>query len=1062
MSDSDVPRRIYSSIEELRVERRKAVDGLLAIGFEDGLRRLLADLYPDNAHFIYELLQNAEDAQARTVQFKLEPDRLIVTHDGRRRFTIADVEGISGIGLSTKRVDAKVDDTVGGAADGKTQIGKFGVGFKAVYAYTSLPKVSCREYSFVITDLFVPEEADGRRDDDLTVFELPFDGSRKDPEVAFSEVARSLRELGSTSLLFLSNISTLYYEICDGRWGSVSRLEGEYPRILIEEMSDASNDTVTTEWIRLVGTADKLDRPLQVSAAFKLAPPTGDIKRSPTRRSIEPIQSGDTCIYFPAVKETSGLRFHIHAPFASTVARDSVRQTEENAVLVVAIADLIADSLGELKDAGFIDDGLLAALPNDQDDLGPGYEVIRERTLESFRATPLTPVFGGGAFARASDLISSPQEFRSCLQPARLPELLRMAGLPHDNAQWIAPRDGRPGQFLKSLRCREFGWDELAEMIVDLEDAFFCLEPDEESSPATEFWLEWLASLSDVELLNLYELIGYAYLEDHLSGTLELPIIRVLEGGEAVHLPGEGIYIAKDDSNVVGKCVPSHLLPERHGRDRQRPKDAVRACYLAAGVREWNEQAVVKSRLLAYENGTPSWDEHLADVRLFVDFLRRHPSDAALFTRHRLLWAEDDGGNEVPVSASSIFLDQPYNESGLSALLFAEQKYRLSGRYDGEVQGIESFAVVLGATQDISIKQTTPWMSNSAATKNPKFNPSWRWEGKETKNMRHLDWTIPLFRKIVASNDERLLRTLWNTVCRSEIRYSQGLYQANSERPAHYFPSRLIQDLRETAWILDRAGRLRTPQSMTAEELRDGWPPPREHSLSAAIEFGKNAQQEQLAEEKRKQSAQLLGLTEEFAEEVRDASPEEQRAMLEFLRRERAQGEFPVSQAVDAGRRGSAAAEDAKNAPVYEKEVKERQVATAERARVAKEARAFLRGRYTEDGVTWCQSCQQPMPFKVGERSFFFAVEVVRDRRYLHRTNFLALCPLCAAMYRHAREPDDAELIKRIAEAEIEPDGKMEVEVELAGQPYKLRFDSGHAVDLKAFLAVAGDERESE
>lgn len=31
--------------------------------FEGGIKRLLADLYPDNAHFIYELLQNANDAR---------------------------------------------------------------------------------------------------------------------------------------------------------------------------------------------------------------------------------------------------------------------------------------------------------------------------------------------------------------------------------------------------------------------------------------------------------------------------------------------------------------------------------------------------------------------------------------------------------------------------------------------------------------------------------------------------------------------------------------------------------------------------------------------------------------------------------------------------------------------------------------------------------------------------------------------------------------------------------------------------------------------------------------
>jgi hypothetical protein len=47
-------------------------------------------------------------------------------------------------------------------------------------------------------------------------------------------------------------------------------------------------------------------------------------------------------IYFPAAKETSNLRFHIHAPFASTVARDSVRETPENDQLLADIGDLIA------------------------------------------------------------------------------------------------------------------------------------------------------------------------------------------------------------------------------------------------------------------------------------------------------------------------------------------------------------------------------------------------------------------------------------------------------------------------------------------------------------------------------------------------------------------------------------------------------------------------------------------------------------------------------------------------------------------------------------------------
>ena len=36
-----------------------------------GLKTLVSQIYPDEAHFIYELLQNAEDAQATEVEFSI-------------------------------------------------------------------------------------------------------------------------------------------------------------------------------------------------------------------------------------------------------------------------------------------------------------------------------------------------------------------------------------------------------------------------------------------------------------------------------------------------------------------------------------------------------------------------------------------------------------------------------------------------------------------------------------------------------------------------------------------------------------------------------------------------------------------------------------------------------------------------------------------------------------------------------------------------------------------------------------------------------------------------------
>ncbi|MDD3077445.1 MAG: hypothetical protein PHE44_12970, partial [Proteiniphilum sp.] len=82
--------------------------------YGEGTRHLafLGRLYPDRTHFIYELLQNAEDVKATSVKFSLHSGRLEFEHNGRL-FNEADVRGICGVGEGTKTEDL-------------TLIGKFG------------------------------------------------------------------------------------------------------------------------------------------------------------------------------------------------------------------------------------------------------------------------------------------------------------------------------------------------------------------------------------------------------------------------------------------------------------------------------------------------------------------------------------------------------------------------------------------------------------------------------------------------------------------------------------------------------------------------------------------------------------------------------------------------------------------------------------------------------------------------------------------------------------------------------------------------------------------------
>ena len=92
-----------SFLNELRDKRRKFLDGLEA-NQEDIKLDIFKDFYPDKAHFIYELLQNAEDTDASEVRFLLSGESLVFEHDGRP-FDEDDIRTITGIGVGTKSDD---------------------------------------------------------------------------------------------------------------------------------------------------------------------------------------------------------------------------------------------------------------------------------------------------------------------------------------------------------------------------------------------------------------------------------------------------------------------------------------------------------------------------------------------------------------------------------------------------------------------------------------------------------------------------------------------------------------------------------------------------------------------------------------------------------------------------------------------------------------------------------------------------------------------------------------------------------------------------------------------
>ncbi len=74
--------------KEIQEDRR----GVVNSSVYPGIKELVSEIYPEEAHFIYELLQNAEDAQASSVFFEIKKDMLVFRHNGKKLFDEDDVD----------------------------------------------------------------------------------------------------------------------------------------------------------------------------------------------------------------------------------------------------------------------------------------------------------------------------------------------------------------------------------------------------------------------------------------------------------------------------------------------------------------------------------------------------------------------------------------------------------------------------------------------------------------------------------------------------------------------------------------------------------------------------------------------------------------------------------------------------------------------------------------------------------------------------------------------------------------------------------------------------------
>jgi hypothetical protein len=495
-------------------------ENIARYGWDTAVLDLLGRLYSERTHFIFELIQNAEDAGATELAFELFADRLELRHDGRP-FTEADVRGVCGVGQSGKSGDL-------------TAIGKFGIGFKSVYAYTRSPRISSGDEHFRIENYVRPFPVEPPLAQAGTLFVFPFDHDTVPAAVAAREIAAALTAIRPRILLFLRSIERLRVEGAGGPGPAIERsviersvterpaAGGPGPR----RVTLSSGGRPAEEWL------------IWHRQAVELAPPVEIAFRAMGGRLV-PCESSPLIVSFPTEKETF-LGFLMQGPYRTTPARDNVPGHDpSNQLLVRETATLLCDVLRQLRDEGLLTVDVLTTLPLDAARFAAGSEFrpLFDAVGEALVTEPLTPVADGG-YGVTVDLALGGPEVHELLTPGQLGALAG-ADRPVRFADESITEHLTP--VLWHYLRDEIGIDEITpEAVVALVTGEFLAEqPD-----------EWITRF-------------YAFLYAHSALWREArakPIIRLEDGSQAVPFDGEDrpvVYLPGPAPFISGSSLPT-------------------------------------------------------------------------------------------------------------------------------------------------------------------------------------------------------------------------------------------------------------------------------------------------------------------------------------------------------------------------------------------------------------------------------------------------------------------------------------------------------------------------
>lgn len=714
-----------------QVLQRQDKDGML----RRALERII-QLYTDKSHFVYELLQNAEDAGASKIKFEQYSDRLIVLHDGHP-FSMDNLQGLCDIGKSDKTNDLN-------------QIGEFGVGFKSVFGICETVQLfshprqeelekGFQQFAVEIKDFTHPVDIDDEIIDEgyTTKFIFPysvgftfsgFDNVEKLNEV----LSKRLQNLGITTLLFMKNLQSIDYRIELPKLKASGTYLLEKTRIndhcaLVSAIGETGNKKENEEISYLVFsrqvTGIQAGRTIDIAFSVKTED-NGDF-------TFMPSKSPYISVYFPTETE-SKLKFIVQGPYRTTPNRSSVpADDKDNIDLAQQTAALLRDSVIELRDSGTLNFSLLNILPVDDEvfESAPLFECMFDET-ESMMSVEELLLCKDGSYASSDSVkIARGSDFAEVLTEDLLTELLDDGNDYH----WLPTFLTETNKTYKTLY--EFLTDVLDIEVIRPENLRNAFNNNRDFLPHRDE--EWL-----VKFYNMYDSVGGAF-EKKRGGSnmLTAEIIKTSKGTFiAPYRKSDGIdqnsFFYRGYENA--SYLPNVFLPSANTDgmddisfvDEKMLQECRHFFVEILNLQRPNEyEFFVRDFKKRYEGGkNVTDDQHISDLKRLIHY--RGNSDyrdevTNLIKRYLKLKCVKDG-KQVYVNPNTEKVFFSVNSEGMSI----EQYYShiISYPYvDADYYRIEDVDTdmlkSLGVLEDISVGQNKT--NGEYYTGNPGRQPEW-------------------------------------------------------------------------------------------------------------------------------------------------------------------------------------------------------------------------------------------------------------------------------------------------------------------------------------------------